>query len=92
MRWSLCVSIDRRLVAPARLDEQRVGTLLDGRAEAAELGGDGGEAVGFLHAQIGDVHDLDRRRRQRRDRGERRDDVGRGVAVERAAAQRLAGR
>ena len=83
------VRLDRRRARRSSRDGSAASrALLDGRAEAAELRGDGGQAVGFLHAQVGDVHDLDRRRRQRRDRGERRDDVGRGVAVERAAAQR----
>src|SRR6185436_5201355 len=52
---------DRGLVAPARLDQQRVGALLDRRAEAAQLGSDGREAIGLLHAQVRDVHDLDGR-------------------------------
>src|SRR5207237_5785210 len=80
-----------RPAPPSRLDAQRIRALLDARAEAAQLLGDGGEAVRLLHAKVRDVDDLHRLRRQRRDGGERRDEVGRGVAVEAAAAKDASG-
>ena len=51
----IVVRLDLGAVQRPRRDRQAVGELLDVGADAAQLRGEGGEAVGFLVANVGDV-------------------------------------
>ena len=78
-------------VERARLDAQAVLELGDGAAEAVDLGGERGEAVGLVVADVADAGDLARPVGEGGDRDERRGELAAGRQVEGDAARMRSG-